>query len=33
VRLPQVAIGVEQQQQLRQELDANGFFQWGRSAP
>jgi N-acetylneuraminate lyase len=33
VRLPQVAIGVEQQQQLRQELDANGFFQWGRGAP
>jgi N-acetylneuraminate lyase len=32
VRLPQVAIDAGKQQELRQELEAIGFFAWGRSA-
>jgi N-acetylneuraminate lyase len=32
VRLPQVALTGEQQESLRQELDAIGFFRWGRGA-
>jgi N-acetylneuraminate lyase len=32
VRLPQVALTTEQQQRLRQDLDAIGFFGWGRGA-
>jgi N-acetylneuraminate lyase len=32
VRLPQVSLSAEQQQSLRQELAAIGFFDWGRGA-
>jgi N-acetylneuraminate lyase len=32
VRLPQVAIDQGKQQELREELDAIGFFAWGRGA-
>jgi N-acetylneuraminate lyase len=32
VRLPQVALEVSQQEGLRAELEAIGFFQWGRGA-
>ena len=32
VRLPQVALSAEQRRLLRQEMDAIGFFEWGRGA-
>ena len=32
VRLPQVALTAAQQQRLRQDLEAIGFFAWGRGA-